>query len=71
MERVTVKLPTILRQVEYPFQLLDLLRSRACRELMRQAVLNESLTVFIANILHVDIAHARDEISHGLCPVLE
>jgi hypothetical protein len=60
-----VELASFLSELEYSFQLLDLLRSRARRKVLCQTVLNEALTVLIANILHVDIAHARDDISHG------
>ena len=54
----------IFGQLEPPFQLLDLLRSSARREVPRQTVLNESLTVLITDVLHIDVAHALDEISH-------
>ena len=70
-KRVTVKLSTIFCQLEYPFQLLDFLRSRARRKFLRQTVLNESLTVLVSNVLHIDISHARCKISHGPRPVLE
>jgi hypothetical protein len=70
-KRVTVKLSTIFRQLEYPFQLLDFIRRRAHREVMRQTVLNESLTMLVANVLHIDISYARCKISHGPRPVLD
>jgi hypothetical protein len=68
---VTVKLPTIFSQLKYPFQLLDFLRCRTRRKVLSQAVLNESLTVLVSNVLHIDIAHAFCKISHGPRPVLE
>ena len=70
-KRVPVELSTIFRQLEDPFQLLDFFRSRARREILCQTILNESLTVLVANVLHIDISHARCKISHGPRPVLE
>ena len=47
------------------------IRKAARRKVLRQTVLDESLTVFIPNILHIDISHALGKISHGLRPFLE
>lgn len=69
--RVTVKLSTIFRQLEYPFQLLDLLRNRARRDVLLLTVLNESLTVLIGDCLHIDISSALGKIFHGPRPVHE
>jgi hypothetical protein len=59
-----IELRTIFGQLESSFQLLNLLRSGACREALRQTVLDESLTVLIPNFLHVNIAYELNEISH-------
>ena len=37
----------------------------------RQTVLNESLTVLVSNVLHIDISNAFCKISHGPRPVFE
>lgn len=70
-QRVAIELTSIFGKLKHPLELFDLLRGRARREVLHLTVLDESLAVFIMNILHVDIADALDEIPHGSCRILK
>lgn len=61
-----IQLSSVLDELEYPFQMLHLLRDRRCRDFLTKVVLNELLSVLISNFLHINISYARGEISHDL-----
>jgi hypothetical protein len=62
-----VELASFLSELEYSFQLLDLLCDSRRRDSMVKAVLNKLLTVPVPDFLHIDITYALNEVFHSPC----
>jgi hypothetical protein len=62
---MSFELAAVFCQLKYPLEVLDFLGDGPSRELVFKAVLDESLTVLVSHLLHIDITYALDEILRG------